>query len=50
MKKIIDIPKEILKEIQHISIDENTNAKKWIEDLIIKEINSIINKSKHHNK
>lgn len=44
MRKIIDIPKEVLKQVQHIAIDENTNAKKWIEDLIIREVKILTNK------
>jgi len=38
MRKLIDIPDDILKQIQHIAIDEDTNTKKWIEKLIINEV------------
>lgn len=38
MRKLIDIPDIIYKKIQHISVDENTNPKKWIENLIDCEI------------
>lgn len=38
MRKLIDIPDSTYKKIQHIAVDENTNPKKWIENLIDCEI------------
>ena len=34
----IDIPEDIYKQIQHISIDDGTNPKNWIEELIKREV------------
>lgn len=39
MKKIVDIPEDVMIKIQHICVDEKTNPKKWIEKLIINEVN-----------
>lgn len=38
MRKLIDIPDDVYKKVQHLSIDENTNPKNWIENLIILEV------------
>lgn len=37
-RKLIDIPEDVYKKIQHLCIDLKTNPKKWIEDLIIREV------------
>ena len=34
MRKLIDIPEDIYKNLQHICIDEGTNPKNWIEQLV----------------
>lgn len=39
MKKVIDIPDDVYRKLKHLCIDKNTNAKNWIENLIIQEIN-----------
>ncbi len=38
MRKLIDIPDDIFKQLQHVAIDEDMNPKKWIEKLIISEV------------
>lgn len=38
MRKLIDIPEDIYKGIQYLSIDEGTNPKNWIEDLLASEV------------
>lgn len=38
MRKLIDIPEDIYKNLQHICIDEGTNPKNWIENLIVNEV------------
>jgi len=38
MRKQIDISEEILKKLQHLAIEEGTNPKNWIENLIAKEV------------
>jgi hypothetical protein len=38
MRKLIDIPEDIYKKLQHICIDEGTNPKNWIENLVVNEV------------
>lgn len=38
MRKLIDIPEDIYNQLQHICIDEKTNPKNWIEELIKREV------------
>lgn len=38
MRKLIDIPEDIYKNLQHICIDEGTNPKNWIENLVTNEV------------
>ena len=38
MRKLIDIPKEVVKPLQHICIDDGKDMKNWIQDLIIDEV------------
>jgi hypothetical protein len=38
MRKLIDIPEDIYNQLQHICIDKKTNPKKWIEELIKREV------------
>lgn len=38
MRKLIDIPDEIYRKLKHICVDNDTNPKNWIEDLIKKHI------------
>lgn len=38
MRNLIDIPKNIYKNLQHICIDEETNPKNWIENLVVNEV------------
>lgn len=38
MRKLIDIPEDTYKQLQHICIDESTNPKNWIEGLIKREV------------
>jgi len=38
MRKLLDIPDDIHKCLKYICVEENTNPKSWIENLIIKEV------------
>ena len=38
MRKLIDIPKDVFKNLQHICVDDGTNPKRWIEELIKNEV------------
>ncbi len=38
MRKLIDIPEDIYKKLQHLVIDEGTNPKNWIENLVTNEV------------
>lgn len=38
MRKLIDIPEDIYKKVQHLAIDKGTNPKNWIENLVANEV------------
>ena len=38
MRKLIDIPEDIYKKLQHICIDDEKDMKNWIQDLIKEEV------------
>jgi len=44
MKKLIDIPENIIKDLKHICVDDNVNPKNWIEELIKNEVERRVGK------
>ena len=45
MKKLIDIPDEILKDLKKLAIDADLNLKKYIEKLLVDLVKNSKNKS-----
>lgn len=42
MKKLIDIPEEIVKDLKKIAVDENKSLKKFIEDNLVQIVNKSV--------
>ena len=42
MKKLIDIPEEIVKDLKKIAVDENKSLKKFIEDNLVQIVNNSV--------
>ena len=42
MKKLIDIPEEIVKDLKKIAVDENKSLKKFIEHKLVEIVNNSV--------
>ena len=38
MRKLIDLPEDVYEKLQHICVDEKTNPKNFIEELVKREV------------
>lgn len=45
MKKLIDIPEEIVKDLKKIAVDENKSLKKFIEHKLVEIVNNSVYRS-----